>query len=174
MESYESNSFISAILDPQSKSRVPIDVHLWRGFPKMSIHRPTTVSPGFMIFGQNPWKLNSRNSNNSRIRWIMRVWTCIIERDNPYLDVKKKSWSKNIFLSWRKYILKILGGKYFFSKSNIFDKFPNSNIFKIGHFKIENLKIENFQKLSPQNEKSSLSKLVCFRPYSIQSMPIAS
>ena len=41
MESYESNSFISAILVTQSKPRAPIDAHLWRGFSKMSIHSPT-------------------------------------------------------------------------------------------------------------------------------------
>ena len=37
---YESNSFISAILDTQSKPGAPIGVHLWRGFSKMGIHSP--------------------------------------------------------------------------------------------------------------------------------------
>ena len=47
MESYESNSFISAILDTQSKPGAPIDAHLWRGFSKMSIHSPNMgTSPG--------------------------------------------------------------------------------------------------------------------------------
>ena len=40
MESYESISFISAILDTQSKPTAPIDTHRWRGFSKMSIHIP--------------------------------------------------------------------------------------------------------------------------------------
>ena len=38
MERYESNSFISAILDTQSKPKAPIDTHLWRGFSKIGIH----------------------------------------------------------------------------------------------------------------------------------------
>ena len=40
LESYEYNSFISAILDTQSKRGVPSDVLLWRGFSKMSMHSP--------------------------------------------------------------------------------------------------------------------------------------
>ena len=127
-------------------------------------------------FRSKSLEIDSRNSNNRRIRWIMWVWTCIIERDNPYLDVKKNPDQKIFFYHEENTFWKFWGDFFFFKIEHF------RQISKLEHFqnrtfqnrKSQNLKIENFQKLSPQNEKSSLSKLVCFRPYSIQSMPIAS